>query len=96
MIRLLIPVMALAAFFAYQLWGLAGTAALLAGYALLGAVSWWRVQRGERAMLARLEGMSDAQIRDALPQLDPADRAEVERALQRIGRLSADRLDAGS
>ncbi|MEO0322763.1 MAG: hypothetical protein AAF447_07385 [Myxococcota bacterium] len=89
-IRLLIPVMAVAAFYAYSLFGFAGTAALLAGYGLLGVVSRRRMQHAEQAIVARLERLSDAELRAMLPQLEAKDRVEVERVLRRLGRLSSD------
>ncbi|MEM1416731.1 MAG: hypothetical protein AAGH15_17670 [Myxococcota bacterium] len=88
-LRLLVPLMALAAFGAYRLAGLAGATALLVAYALLGAVAWQRMRTNEGALVTRLADLSDEELRDALPQLDAASREEVERVLRRSGRLPA-------
>lgn len=63
--------------FLYSKWGLKGSAVLLGFFIALYGVAKYRIYSGEQQVLKKLDTMSSNEIRAALQQMDPEDRAEV-------------------
>ena len=81
-----VPFFAVLAVVVFRVWGLAGSAVLIALLFVFYGYFWLKVRRHSEELTRRLNAMSDAEIHAALAQMEASDKEEVLNHLKTMGR----------